>query len=535
MGIRIRLLLPWVASVVSVTTLLAADADLRLVEAARRNDTQSIQSLLKQRINVNQTQPEGATALMWAAHHDNAETADLLINAGADVNAANDYGVAPLSIACGNGSSAMVGLLLKAKANPNAAKQTGETPLMTCARRGNLDAVRLLLARGANVNASENRHGQTALMWAAAKNHHQVVRVLVEHGADVQAKTKRVKPWQLATYLGGAQDVVQGDYTPVFFAVQQNALDAVEVLVGAGATLNEAAADGMTPLLMAAASGHEQLALLLVDRGSDPNAADQNGVTALHYAIQRGLAIVGGVRRRVGPNMRELVKALLAHGADPNARFMQLPLRARMIGQPRSGPEGATPFHLAAASNDIPLMRMLLAAGANPNLRTSDNTTALMLATGIAAEARGRRSKEQEQNVLESVQLLVELGNDVNAASTNEERLINGKTAMHVATHLGMDSVIQFLAEQGANVGAADKCGETPLNVALGDPAQVGTVWERLPEGGHKSTAQLLRKLGGDVPLPAPDVPCTTLGQIHYRYSSPLNKVVEAAKPGARE
>src|SRR5258708_6089261 len=104
---RVRSLLPWLASVLSATTLIASNADLRLVDAVKNNDKESVQTLLKQTIDVNQTEPDGATALAWAVHHDNLEIAESLVRAGADVNAANDYGVAPLSLACSNGSAAM--------------------------------------------------------------------------------------------------------------------------------------------------------------------------------------------------------------------------------------------------------------------------------------------------------------------------------------------------------------------------------------------------------------------------------------------
>src|SRR5437763_139548 len=58
-------------------------ADLRLVEAAKKGDMDGVRSLLKQRVNVNTPEGDGATALSWAAYRDDAETAGLLIAAGA--------------------------------------------------------------------------------------------------------------------------------------------------------------------------------------------------------------------------------------------------------------------------------------------------------------------------------------------------------------------------------------------------------------------------------------------------------------------
>ena len=125
--------------------------------------------LLKQRVDVNAVQGDGATALHWAAHRDDLAIADLLIRAGARASVANDVGATPLHLACTNRSAPMVERLLSAGADANAALLNGETVLMTCARAGDAGAVKALLARGADVNAREREHRQTALMWAAAR------------------------------------------------------------------------------------------------------------------------------------------------------------------------------------------------------------------------------------------------------------------------------------------------------------------------------------------------------------------------------
>src|ERR1700730_10279102 len=115
----------WIVSLLSVASFAAPSSDLRLVEAVKKRDKEAIRSLLRQHVDVNTAQADGATALAWAAHWDDMETADLLIRGGANANAANDYGVTPLSLACSNGNAAMVGKLLKAGANPNAALSSG--------------------------------------------------------------------------------------------------------------------------------------------------------------------------------------------------------------------------------------------------------------------------------------------------------------------------------------------------------------------------------------------------------------------------
>src|SRR5437867_5800875 len=158
-----------VVSGFSRTFVVSAAADLRLIQAVKEQDADAVRALLKQRVDVNAPQGDGATALHWAAHRDDLAIADLLIRAGARANVADDLGTTPLHVACTNRSGSMVERLLGADANPNATLLSGETALMTCARAGEVRAVKALLAHGADVNAKEHEHHQTALMWAAAQ------------------------------------------------------------------------------------------------------------------------------------------------------------------------------------------------------------------------------------------------------------------------------------------------------------------------------------------------------------------------------
>ena len=120
-----------------------------MIEAVRNQDNDAVRALLREQVDVNAAQPDGATPLHWAVHWEHLELADLLIGAGAKVNVANDLGVTPLWTACENGSAQMTRILLEVGADPNAALLSGETLLMTAARTGEPDTVRVLLARGA--------------------------------------------------------------------------------------------------------------------------------------------------------------------------------------------------------------------------------------------------------------------------------------------------------------------------------------------------------------------------------------------------
>jgi ankyrin repeat protein len=451
--------------------LAAAPADLRLVEAAKRQDRTEIRALLKARVDVNAPQPDGTTALHWAAYRDDGETIELLLRAGANANAATDAGVTPLSLACSSDAgAATLRLLLGAGANPNLTPETGETPLMSCARTGNLEAVKLLIARGANLDAREKGHGQTALMWAAAARHPEIVKTLIEGGADVQARTEvtselvytgfRYITAPPANTNGIIVDAKQGGYSALLFAAQQGDVESAQLLLAADASLNDRDAAGTSRLVRAAHSGHTALARMLLDRGADPNTAG-SGYTALHAAVLRGdLA---------------LVQALVAKGAHVDATITAgTPVRKYGLDYALSAAWiGATPYWLAAKFGEPEIMRALAAAHADTRLAIKDGTSPLMAALMTPQGTADRRERYQTEaqiaaataaaddtSTYELAALALKLGVDVNATNAT------GDTALHMAAARGLADIVKLLAENGANLDAKNKRGLTPLGLA---------------------------------------------------------------------
>jgi ankyrin repeat protein len=436
----------------------AATAAAALADAAERADWATVRALLAQGADASAAQVDGMTALHWATYHDAHEITGALVAAGANVSAANRYGVTPLSLACTNGNAATIELLLKAGANPNAALPGGEVPLMTAARTGRVAAVKALLAAGAPVDAKDDRRGQTALMWAAAEGHAEVVRTLIDAGADFKTR-------------------LPSGLTPLLFAVRDGRIDVVRVLLQAGADVNETTPiggrrngygggpppGGLTPLLMAVRNAHFELAAALLDAGADPNA-DAPGYTVLHaMTVVRKPGIGDNDPAPEGSgNMSslELVKKLVAKGANVNARMTRKP----NLNNTRPNELGATPFFLASLTADVPLMRLLAESGADPTLTNADNSTPLMVAAGLWTRSPGEDAGT-ESEVLEALQLLLDLGADINAVDNN------GETAMHGAAYKNLPKVVRFLAEKGMKVevwNKPDKYDWTPLAIAVG-------------------------------------------------------------------
>lgn len=452
--------------------LMAAEAPL--VDAAKNGDIAQVRTLLGRKADVNAVAVDGRTPLHWATEREDAPMVDLLLRSGANPNAANRYGVTPLYIAALNSNAAIVERLLSAGASPNTSMPDGETVLMTAARTGKAEVLKLLVARGADIRAREPSKGQNALMWAAAENNAAAVKVLVEAGADIQERSRG------------------GSFTPFLFAVRAGHIDASRALLDLGAKIEDPLPDGTSPLVLATINAHYELAGFLLDRGANPNAAAQ-GWTALHQIAwsrrhNAGFNLPGPVATG-GLDSLDLVRKLVKLGANVNARQGKEPRDGNRNQQNRIG---ATPFLLAAKSVDVPLMRVLLECGADPAIKTNNNTTPLMVAAGVGIWAPGENPGTHEE-ALAAAKLILELGADVNAIDDN------GDTALHGAVYRGgAIPVIQLLAEKGARLDVVNKKGWLPVTAADG-VEYTPAVLKRYPEA-----AALLRRLMRDRGLPVP-------------------------------
>src|SRR5258706_11403777 len=103
----------------AATASMGAAPPNSLLDAVRAGDAQSVRSILRQKVDVNQASADGTTPLHYAVHRDDQAMVDLLIKAGANVKAVNRYGVPPIAVAAVNGHAGIMNLLLHAGAEPN--------------------------------------------------------------------------------------------------------------------------------------------------------------------------------------------------------------------------------------------------------------------------------------------------------------------------------------------------------------------------------------------------------------------------------
>jgi ankyrin repeat protein len=475
-----------------------------LVMAARANDAAAVRAQLaaQPRPDVNQRTADGTSALHWAVYYGDNDLVGKLLAAGANANARNDYGSTPMSEAAIRGDVKLLRALLAAGANVEAANADGQTSLMILARTGNVEAAQLLLSHGAQVNAHETWRHQTALMWAAAQQQPAMVRLLIQHGAALDERSL-VNNWaREVTAEPRMQARPAGGFTPLLYAARAGCLECAQLLVKAGADPNLGDPDGVSPLLEAVLNFHFDIAALLIKRGVDVDRWDTWGRSALYEAVDLDMLPVGGRADRPSQDRTtslQLLKLLLEAGANPNLQLKLFP-PYRSLRDDRGADSiltvGATPLLRAAKGGDLPAIRLLLAHGANVEIPTATGISPLLAAAGIGSSAldtRGRY-KTQTQAIL-VVQALLDGGANINETDHS------GETALHGAASWGWNDLVRTLAERHANLMARDARGRTAADVALGSASASG----RASAEAHPETAALLRQLMADAAQPTAD------------------------------
>jgi ankyrin repeat protein len=535
-----------------LTALLqAASSGARgtVVDAAMHGDRDGVRTLLKNGEDVNTAQGDGMTALHWAVQKDDVDLAKLLLYAGANVRATTRLGgYTPLLMASQLGNAAMVDTLLASGADVKATTSAGATALMLASRAGSVDAVKSLVAHGADVNAVEPVKGESALTFAAAMGRADVVGALTASGANVSQTTKVIdleafnkeeqkRLAEIYALQGGGQngrggrgaqgaqggrrgfdpnakpgidrqynytELVGhwGGLTPLHLAARQGELETVKALVEARADVNQrSAGDEASAMVVAAVNGNFDVAKYLLDHGADPNIAQDNGVTPLYAAINcqwadKALYPQPRAQEQQHTTYLDLMEAVLAKGADPNARLT----RKVWYGQydfDQSGVDesGATAFWRAAYADDVDAMKLLVKYGADYNIPTqrtpgrprlgdASERTSLQDVSGLppvpvggpgvppllAASGQGygeglaaNHHHYSPAGMLTAVKYLVEeLHVDVNA------RDHEGNTALHNAAARGDNDMIKYLVSKGADPKAVNRAGVTTVDMANG-------------------------------------------------------------------
>ncbi len=422
------------------------------------------------------------TPLLIAAENGQTEIVDLLLKKGADINARDRTNGAPLS----QGNSALilaaamnhldtVQLLLAQSKKPNILFQEreGKTAFWFAVENENLEMVKLLYSHGSKVNLPD-KTGASVLTTTVLHKKYDVLDFLVSKGADInKADNKGYSPLMAAiSWKNKNQGVVlkylekfltfkprvnhlSADDSAVHLAAFLGFVDAIGLLLDNGANVNLlSAANGRTPLYVAAASKNIAAAKYLMSRGAKTEIPDKAGYTPLTAAV-----IV------VDPDM---VRTLVEGGARMDVR---------------SSANNLTPLVMAATNPDpfkhknyIKIMKILLDSKADVNFQASDGRTALIAAAMNADQGQGS----------EKVALLL----DANAKPDLVKH--GGETALMVAAGRGNDKIVEILIDRGADVHMKNGAGETAMSYAKRSGSSA--IIALLESKGAKPEASLVMK-----------------------------------------
>lgn len=566
----------------TVRALLREGADVNAAQgdgmtamhwAARNGDVGMIRVLRYAGANLESTTRLGGyTPLHLASQAGLGDAVRALLEGGSKVGAVTTTGVTALHFAAEAGQPAAITALLEHGADVNAREAfAGRTPLMFATAKNRLEAMKTLREGGAQVSLATEVVDYAARARADAAERQKRARILAAARGDTarsrpaapapgtagqrpaaagEPAPERRAPERPRGGGGGAQppepdqpttpdstrardrgprplsydDWVgnQGGMTALHYAARDGRVDAVRLLLDAGASVNERTlGDESTPLLVAVINGHYDLALELLERGADVTLASEDGATPLFATINAEWALRTWYPQPTAWQQQhatylELMDALLERGADPNARVKtHIWYAAYNAGRMGVDYSGATPLWRAAYATDVAAMRLLVKYGADPNTLTikpterrnpeepGDSTKKDEDPSGLAPVPAGgpavhplhaasgvgygtSRVGQQHRHVpdgwLPAVRYLVdELKVDVNV------RDHDGYTAVHNAAARGDNEMITYLVERGADVTLVSRRGQTTVDMANGPQQRV----QPFPE-----TIALLESLG---------------------------------------
>ncbi len=524
----------------AVADLIRAHADVNAAQAdgmtalhwsALNGDTAIVDALLAAHARVDPVTRIGDyTPLHLAAERGQAAVVTRLLAAGANVAAVTSTGVQPIHLAAEAGSAEAVGALLNQGADIEVKDTThGRTPLIFAASKDRLDAMKTLIARGADVQAtttvidyverskedSADRAAATrasgsgpaggrgggrganaaAAAASAAANYDPNDPDLASQAAAYGRGGRGGRGGRAGGGGRGPSDTEiigkQGGFTALHYAARDGYADAVALLLDGTADVNtRTAGDASTPLLVAVINGNYDIATTLLDRGADPNLADDDGIAPLFAVLNNEWALrtwypQPTAGREQQASYLQLMEKLLNAGADPNARTMtHVWFAAYNAGRMGVDFAGATPFWRAAYALDVDAMRLLTKYGADPNIPTITYGSAKRPndPSGLEAVPPGgphvppfhaamgvgygtSRVAQQHRHVPDgwmpaATYFVEELKVDVNM------RDADGFTALHHAAARGDNEMILYLVQHGADVMAVNRAGQTTVDMA---------------------------------------------------------------------
>jgi ankyrin repeat protein len=400
---RNRLSMIAIVGILMLTLVSAAPQSSPLADAAMKGDVATVQTLLRSG-DVNAAQGDGMTALHWSALNGDVKIMDAVLAAKARTDVVTRLGdYTPLHLASSRGHAAAVARLLAAGARIDAVTATGVQPLHLAAQAGNADAVRALLDRGADINAKDSTHGRTPLIFAVSQNRLDAMKLLIAKGANVRSTTNVIDYPDRSRQDNAAR------------TARDRALTAsTGRAVNSGFQVNDPPPPGQAAVGRGGGQGAGQ--------GRGQAAIDPNDPAA-QFAGRRGGGAAGGPRpisdiEAIGKQGGFSALHYAVRDGYPEAASLLLDA-GHDINLPTAG-DRSTPLVIAAINGQYDLAVSLLARGANPNLANDDGVAALFATVNNEWALRTwypqpTAGAQQKASYLELLETLLKAGADPNA------------------------------------------------------------------------------------------------------------------------
>ena len=495
------------------TTMKNINGYTALMLASEHGYSQIVELLLNKNADPNIQNSDGCTALMQASQHGYSQIVELLLKDEADPNIQNMNGQTALWFANHRHDFQVVEVLLKHHANPNIKDYTGHSELhfavlgplkrdtkfhfpstsMTGTVEDYIKIIQLLIGHSSIDIDAVNENGFTSLMFASMHGCTEAVELLLEAGANpnIQTKTsttikdlmselpgdmqlqlpdiksyfeKNVSQWERSNY----------GCTALMFASNKGHLDIVQMLLQSKAKPDLRDKNGLTALFLAAMKGHYKIVQQLLECGANPNISNRHDMTPLFAAVHH-LSEQHFIRK---------FKIKEHEQVDPEDFFkiIQL-LTAQTNILVNANFHGCTSLHIASEHGCTDVVKLLLQAGADPNIQTHgferdeivDNLsclpsnillhpqykTDLLLNNFQAMFGFTALMFASDNGHSEIVQLLL------NAKATPDLQTENGETALYLAAEKGYPDIVQLLLEYGADPNTSTRHGVAAIHAAM--------------------------------------------------------------------
>ncbi|XP_076173301.1 ankyrin repeat-rich membrane spanning isoform X4 [Ptiloglossa arizonensis] len=391
------------------------------------------------RVQVDDRDENGSTALILAATKGKIHFVRELINHGADINAEDGDNWTALLCAAKEGHTDVCLELLEHGAELEHRDMGGWTALMWATYKGRSPTVTMLLARGADVNAHGNFH-ISSLLWAAGRGYPDIVKDLIAHGAKVNVGDKY-------------------GTTALVWASRKGNVEIVDTLLKAGANVDTAGMYSWTALLVATLGNHVDVVLLLLEHKPNVNALDKDGCTALAIACREGHHEIANALLNAGAYVNIQDRAgdtNLIHAVKGGQRGVVESLLKKYADVDIAGKDKKTATYIAVEKGNIPILKLLLNANPDLEIATKDGDTPLL---------RAVRSRNAE-----IVQLLLDKKAKVSATDKK------GDTVLHIAMRARSKAIVEILLRNPKNsqlLYRPNRQGETPYNIDINHPKTI--------------------------------------------------------------